>query len=631
MSTDPLALDYLSQQAGYADPFTYGDPNLPVEAPSISDPGIIQALKGTADLISLVGGLIQTVIGDVSAEVSQLESTHPLSLLTSILQHLQKAPSFLAHMANPTWNTLTELTLGNLYKTYLEVGLGLTPDKFDTQGKAGVLTVDHMLGFAYLAQLVGAAIDAAGEGILANRWAKAISKALMDIPEEMGLSWAMGMQIDKAFEAAVGRSVEENINRQKRPNAPEWPIIRTMLRQHVIKEDALVERLQSAGFTDDWINRIKTLADAVLPVGDLQNGYLHELLTKDDVLKGLSALGFNEKDQQTLATLYIDKAETEASRTYVSTARQLFRNFLITQDAYTQILQQMNYPSLQIADDVAAITLEHQVGRINNSTSTIKAQYQHKQISADIAKRELLQVGLAPEYATELIQTWDLPPLTHTHGMSASRILSYLISGILDPQEALDRLTATGLNPTDAAFEVAHPTARPGVKVRPLTPNLVTTAYVDGIIDDAQLEQLFVKANVDPTYIPQYIAIAKYRKGNNKHVSNNTTPLTVGELLDAFQYGIMDAQTVELDLQLRGYSPADAQTLLEVKNKGRPLVQPPPVFTSLSDAIAYLIQNGYQVEPPPDPMLVAAEGMVLAAGYSILPPAGKNPFVPPPL
>jgi hypothetical protein len=362
-------------------------------------------------------------------------------------------------------------------------------------------------------------------------------------------------------------------------------------------------------------------------VGDLQAGYQHGVLTTEDVRNGLISLGFSQhatvgqsqSDVDTLLTLYISKAETEASRTYLSVANSLFRNYLISETEYRADLAAKNFPAMLIDDDVAAIQLEHDKGRIATSAAAIKSQVLHHTMDDSAAVMELQHLGYSTAAALELLSAWKLPPIQKQHGLSQAKVLSYLVSGLLSPSEARTKLLATGLHPEDVDFLLLHPTASSGVRVHALTPGLVTTAFMDGVIDTAQLDPLFTKAGVSADNLDYYHRIAVYKHSRQHYSGPGTLPLDKAEIRELFKLGIWDQPTATIALQNLGYSADNAGLLIEITNKG-PIVPPsPPAFPNVGAAVAYLTSHGYNVSPPGDQLLAAAEAMVLAAGYSYSP------------
>lgn len=526
------------------------------------------------------------------------------------------------------WQWMSEVSGGLFYTAFLKFGLGIEVDKFSDDAQKGVDTTDMLIGFTIALQYGLAILEVFGEGIFANRWAKPLIESISKIPEEMGLSWAMGMNIEEAYAVAVGKSIEEEINYQKRPNRIEWPVLRQVLKQKPYERDKIRELLQHQGFPEYQVDFIMELTDAEIPVGDLQQLYLYGLLKAEDIPDRIKRLGFSDDNANLLDKLYILKANTPSGSELRSTYRQLFQAQLVDEDTYRNILAQTNTPPLEIENDIAAIKALLKYGHVNESTAVIKARRIHNIIDDGEAVTKLKQLGLTDEAAADMVASWLLPPIHPKHGLSQARILSYYISGVLTAQEAAAQLQDSGLNSNAINLLIAHPNAHPQVTIHRLTPSFVITAYLDGAIGEPELRDKFTLAGVPDSDLDYWVTIAHYRYTHRKQSSGGTVALTKGEIIDAFKYGIYDEQQALTQLEHLNYDTTNATILLEIANKG--VFQPSvaPAFANLGEAIGYLQAQGYQVFPPQDPKITAAEGMLANAGYSYQAPPGIETSLP---
>lgn len=590
--------------------------------------GLIPGASSIADLLKVV----TDIINDIEQTVGFVVGYHPLNFIKDIAQWYKHASAVVQADKIPFVQWMSNLAFGGVFKSFLEDGLGVDTSNFKDEQNAAVTTVDTMLGFAFAIQFIVAAIETVGEGLFANRWGQALKHTIAKLPEEMGLSWALGLTIDELFRSAQGVVLEEEVNAQKRPNRIQWQQLRVLLKQHVINEDQFNKLLIKQGFPDDQIAMILKLVDAQIPVGDIAQLWYRGDLTDDEAKKKLSDLGFSDDDVAKLFDLYAAKSENEASVTYRSVAQQLFVNHLISEDQYRAILTNANYPEKLIDQNIAAIRLEQDVGRLLQSVGVIKARFQHGQIDAGEASKELRELNYADSYIAELLQAWENAPLRRTHGLSQSKILSYYVSGIMTVDQARTGLLATGLKDADVQFLLDHPTANTGARVHQRTPSLVTQAYVDGAIDDASLADAFTSAGVQGTDLSWYVSIAHYRLAHKRGAVGADVPLDLAQWKAAYKVGLIDFQALVTRIESLGYNPDNALLLAEIENKGPYQPPAPPAFATLQDAISYMEGLGYAIEAPPNPRLLAAEGVLSAAGYTwIAPVATAPPAVPGPI
>jgi hypothetical protein len=576
---------------------------------------ILSAIPGVSSIIALIK-VVEDVVIDIEKGVRTATNAHPLSIVTEALKHIDKAPNIFTLGVKDFWEWVTSVTVGEFFKSYLTAGLEIDTDKFTLEEKKAITTIDTMLGFTAVLQFAVAALDFAGEGVFANRWGKALKDTVAKIPEEMGLSWAMGLTIEESFKAAQGTILTEAINKQKHPNRLQWPQIRLLLKQHVITPQQFNDSLLAAGFDANAIDWLDKLIDQQVPIGDIAQLWYRNVIDDKTAKQMIIDLGFSATAADQLYDLYLAKAETQASSTYRTIAKSLFTNHLIAEDQYRTILTDSNFPSKMVEQDITAIKLEWKAGRLLHDVGEIKTRYLHNAIDPKEATTELQQLNYSPTFITELLQSWDEGPIKRKHGISAAKTLSYLISGVIGPDTASKWLSSTGLTDDAVAFLIAHPTASPGVKQHKLTPGLVMTAYTDGVITQDQLDAAFKSAGVAPENISYYEAVAKYRLAHKRGAPGADIPLTAAEFKEGYKYGLVDFHGLVTALESLGYSADNALFIAEIANKGPQQAVTPPAFANIQAAIAYMIAAGYEVFAPTDPTLLAAENMLAVAGYS---------------
>ena len=571
-------------------------------------------------------------LGDIADAVTKAAGSlvlEPgLKTLEELANHPYKAPEILGGMIGPSWKWFSQFGTGSLFKEYLELGLGLNYGEISNEAKSAVQTIDTMLAFSTAFPLIVKAADAILNFFLGQRAPKLAESALGSIAEEMGLTWAMGMTIDRAFETAVGNKLEEAILYQKRPIDPEIQVLRLMQRQFLIDKATFEDRAKHMGYSDDWVSKFGELADALIPVGDLQQLWFYDIIKDDDVCKGLESLGFSGTAKDHLKTLYLDKAQTQGGLQLRGIARDLAIKGLFTEGQYKNVLESTNMSPKEMTSDLAALNLELTYGRTTTPLSAIKLRYQHGELIDDTARPELRQLGYSEDAISDLLDSWKLGKLPHP--MSAAKVLTYWYSGVItDYHDAYARLVATGLRDKDAGFLLDHPPAG-GAKKYKLTPALIEQAAIDGIIDLSAMPDALKNLGVPDDTADYMVKVATYRKSRVKRPAGDYVPLNKSEIVDAWHVGVYTPQYAIDELAKLGYNPDDALTLLEIKAKGQNPLQKgsPALFPDLQSAIDFMVAHGYQVFPPPDPMLPAAESMLASHGYSYVQVGGGIATVP---
>lgn len=630
---DPSAIYPIDAIYGNVDSSALADSSLTQDNQQFNNPqqsgggGFLGSVSG--DLTNLIPGaksiaalihIVENLVGDIDTLVLDVESTHPLNAVAHFLGYAGKLPELINFIVTATWQEMTDLTVGSLFRSMLFFGLGVDPNKFSNDGEKAVTTVDTMMGFAMILPVICAGINMGGKALFANRWSESLKDTVAKIPTEFGLSWALGLVLNQAFSDSLGNVLTEEINLQKSPRRIEWQQLRVLLRQHVINQDQFDLLLQKAGFPDEPGNEQRTWLDALIdvpiPIGDIQQLYYRGTIDGATAQQLIAELGFNDKQVKQLYDLYVDKAENQASTELRNIARQMFANHLMAEGQYRTILTQSNYPSKLIDDDIAAITLEQTIGKVLHSVAVIKSRRQHNEINDTQAIQELGELNYSAEYITELLQAWGNAPIRAKHGLSQAKILSYMLAGLIQPKDAYNQLVAGGLEPNDATFLVAHPTASGGTKIHARSPGLVIQAYIDGAVNNSQLSGALTAAGVQSGDLDYYIAIAHHRIATKHQAADGSVEPSAADWRAAFKKGIIDFPTLVSSLQTLHYAPDAAMLIAEIENGGPYQAPQPGPFSSLAGAEAYLESKGYTINPPPDPKLLAAEQLLAASGYS---------------
>lgn len=598
-------------------------------AQSIIDPAnIISALPGGSAIKTLLG-LIGNLVPILEKDLTRVESVDIMAFVSRLLGYSAKGLRILEFGVDDAWKIISDISIGPIFAAMLEGGLDVHLSEFDDKELVAVQTVNTMLGFATAMPLICSGIDAAGKFLTANRWPESVHDALAKLPEEMGLSWALGTVIDEAFTVAQGEVLAEAIRKQKRPSRIAWQQLRALFKQHILSHEDAKTLLEAQGFPDEQIDLLLQLSDVQIPIGDIQQMYFRGDMSENEARRAIAALGFNSADTQRLFTLYIEKADTQASTALRNISRQMFTDHLLDEAQYRGILLESNFPSKLVEQDITAVKLEQSVGKLLHTVAVIKSRYQHHEIDPPTATQQLAELNYSASYIAELLQSWDNIPLRAKHGLSQAKVLSYLNAGILQPDSAKSQLQADGLTAEAAQFLIDHPTASAGVKLHARTPGLVLAAYVDGAISPSELDTSLTSAGVRETDIPYYRSIAQYRRAHHRGSANGSIEASAGDWKQAFKKGIIDFQQLVSQLQTLGYAPDAALLIAEIENGGPYQAPQPGPFSTLQAAIAYMVSLGYAISPPPDPRLSAAEQLLAQNGYSwTAPPARLVPSHP---
>lgn len=458
-------------------------------------------------------------------------------------------------------------------------GVELSDSPAAQEGEA-VQMVQRMLGFATALPFVTGELRNAVKALLGEHAPEALLKAIEDIPLDLGVNFFIGTVIERIFETAVSRPLEEAIAEQKRPARLEWPQIRALARAKALSHTEFVERLRKAGFRETDIPLITELDRQLLTVADLQAAYQFGLRDEPFIRDYLDKIGLSSDDADLAIDLYLKRAETAGGDQLRAVAQKGYLDSHISEDQYRTYLAMANVPQASIDLEVAAARLVKDWGRVQLNASEVKKLYEDGAINDAQVISRLQNLGYTEDDAITLVHEWTLTKAQGHPGLTEARILAYLVGGVITPANAYDRLVNLGIRSEDARFLVDHPEASTKIKSHPLSQSTIMAAMVDGIIDQVTAERMLVDQGMtaDDAHLAALVTLHNANRGPKPKQPHKL--LSEGQIIDAFKQGLARDTWAIRELVVAGYSEDDAMLLVAIEETKLSGV-PPPDWTEL--------------------------------------------------
>lgn len=423
----------------------------------------------------------------------------------------------------------------------------LFKDGFDIQIKPetkedvkAILVLEKLVQFVIELQLGTAALAWLLKLFFCDRMPESFIEVISGLSEEIGLNWMLGNIFEAVFEQAVGKPLEEMINRTVRPNRVDVSLVKKMLQQHVLEEADAKKYLQNEGYLDEDIAHIVKLDKHSLGMGDLQTAFLTGAMKQDGIKKYLGTLGYDSDDIDILVNNYITHAETQGNTIYRSAARAAFKNDTITEDHFKSILEAINTPEESIPNEVAAIKLEKETRHREVSTGILKELWLNHPEMRSALSTELNKMGFSDDEVTQLTTAWADANRKHHKGLPPGRIATYVASGVITKQDGHDRLVAMDYSDADAWLIVNNPRVASIHHALPYNRSTILSAYKDGIILAGEAEQRLAAINVPNTEINGLMSVASYEMERAKTRSVHKKHLNEAQIHDALKYKLHD-------------------------------------------------------------------------------------------
>jgi len=591
------------------------------------------------EVLGIVGSTV-SVVGEVVKD-SHLPSavTHMLGVIDGALHNVPKDVGTPANWYSPGMEDIGT----PFVEAFLRGGLGVDPDfeggvlHWPRNGKAswegvnpaafksdttqGIRELKRLVGFCIAMPFAWTGVEMLLKFALGQRFGGALARVVGEIPTEMGISWALGMAMSSIFETAAGRQIEELVNVQLHPNRLDMMTLRAMARQHRITPEQFWAGLDLLGYPDDLKSLILLMDTQQLPITDLQTLYVYGQIDRDGIKAYLEHVGFSEVDVEHLLTVYVDKAETQASSMFRTELRTAYLEYRISRSqirsGLAQLLHNPQVPPVLTGDstapydnapdqvkmvvdlEVAALDFELQHGRRMQSTATLKQLYQTKHLTLHELEKRLMQAGYSEADANQLITTWQSQGVPGKPGLTSAKILAYLASGTLTRAQALTRLLDAGVNQPDAVFLVDNPATKTGPYYAPFSETTVTQAYLDGALSVEQAVAALERLGYSADAATEVMRIVQYEQTHQLSPLTLTAPVRQpGEPSAVWQRQLAGYHQAELfeeaiRTQFNAGALSDQQTITMLESLG--LSQSDAGFIWYS---WYIAKNGKAPGPP---------------------------------
>jgi hypothetical protein len=487
---------------------------------------------------------------------------------------------------------LGDLINGNIGAETAAVGAplvkGLILDPLGIEGGLGeadagdaLETINRAFGFGLQLPYAVAGVGSVAKLLFGHKAADAALEPLGHISEEIGLPFFLGSVMASIFERAVGAPLEEAVNVTHFPARLTAQQVMRLLRSHALEDGEADAALRKLGYKPELANILKKLDRSFLSFSQLQSAYLFGIIDIPTIEDHLTRAGFEDEDIAIMVSLITEHESTEGGSLLRSVAHAGYRDGHLTAGQFTDILTLANVPPASIQLELYAIDLQRSWTVTTLSVAQMKSAYIHGDLDRNTITMELVAKGYSANDAGIIITTWEQDQVKATSAVSVSRILAYLVGGVLTPTAAYDRLVAQGVSPADAGFLVANPSANGTTFQYVLSPNTVASAVKDEIITVDAAKDLLAGLSIDPEQANLLIQIAVHQQAKKKIPKAPAKFLTEAQYIAAFEAGLMNEPALVRSLVGLGYSETDAQLLVAIQY-AKDVGEPPPDWTVIT-------------------------------------------------
>jgi len=444
-------------------------------------------------------------------------------------------------------------------------GLPLSPNPGEP-GSEAVRVLERLFGVGVALDFGAGEVDDVLKLLMGNNAPKGLTDALRHLPMNVGVNWATGFLLSQFIWTAYMPALVEQAMEQVRPARLEIGQLAALLKRGLIGRSQFDSAMAKLGWRDGDIENLIRLDESMLSMSDMQNAYLQELMTEEEVRGDLAIQGYTPSSIDRLVEVYLRRSETAGGDQLRAVAQRGYIDGHLSEDQYRAFLGQAYVPQRSIDMEVEAATLVRGWQHKQLTVADIKRLRLDGAIDDAQALKRLQDNQYSPEDAQALLDEWLATAAKARSGLTEAQVLAYLRAGVLTPREAYDRLTGMNIKAADAAFLIRNPTAVVKGKAHAMSEATIVAAFKDGIItiDDAE-SKLITQSGLTQEAAHLRLQVASIEVTRTAKPKQPHKVLTESQILEAFKLGLANDTWAVRELVIAGYSDADAHLLVTIE------------------------------------------------------------------
>ncbi len=221
-----------------------------------------------------------------------------------------------------------------------------------------------------------------------------------------------------------------------------------------ISKQALTEGAATEGWRAQDIDQWIKLAFRTLNQGETFKAYNQGLMDEAEAIRRLRSLGYDPKDIPLLFQLH-PKSEIGELRGFTAgTARQAYREDLISETELRSILTDLNYQPREI-DLIVSIENTRRTQEVKSLTlGQIKSAWEENVIVDAEAQHWLEQANFGSTEIGLILETWKAEIVPTFRKINIGTITGAYVEGILTRNQAAEKMRSVGFSNDDLALEL---------------------------------------------------------------------------------------------------------------------------------------------------------------------------------
>jgi len=445
-----------------------------------------------------------------------------------------------------------------------------------------------MLSLSTAGSIISPGVEAITGGTIKNA-----GKIVEGIYWNLGLGFLGWQTLAPLLEAGLQPGLERYYKEKFRPMRFSASELRDLFALGKIGDTEIQNAAAELGWRDQDIKQWIELAYRTLGEGDIWTLYNKGDMGEEEVKTRLRAIGYDPNDFTWLFKANGNPDANDAKDTTAATAKKAFKEGIIGETRFSEILRKLKMSEEEIDLQVQLINLANETDARTLTVAQIKNAWEENVLTETEANFHLLQAGVDQDAAAVLIQTWKAENEPVFRKLNSGTITNAYVEGVIDRGQAAAKLQAIGFSAEDAVLildvtEKKNPAVFSGqteTKIKTLSVSQLKLILSSGLITAAAMETRLVAQGYteeDAKLLVQASIPAE---------TETRAALTKSIIEQAYLTGVINRQGAYDRLVEIDFSPEDASLILDTLEAKNPLVfHPELIRSSRVPGITALIQ-----------------------------------------
>lgn len=283
---------------------------------------------------------------------------------------------------------------------------------------------------------------------------KGVGKMIESMYWSLGLGFLGWQTLAPLLNSGLQPGLERHYNKLYRPTRFSASELRDLYALGEINKEDLAEGARIVGWREQDISQWIKLAFRTVNQGEIFKAYNQGIFNEAEATKRLRALGYDPADIPLLFQLNPKEDIDELRNFTAGTARQAYREELISEAELRSILAELNYQEREI-DLIVGIENTRRTHEVKSLTlGQIKSAWEENVIVDAEARHWLEKADFGTTEIDLILETWKAEIVPEFRKINIGTITSAYVEGILTRNQAAEKLLSVGFTDEDTRLEL---------------------------------------------------------------------------------------------------------------------------------------------------------------------------------